>query len=61
MWDRSNRSRACLAPPGTRRDREKYRNRFWATRGQWEHLGGVVVRGEGTPVIDDGDGEGMPR
>ena len=33
--------------------RKKFRNRFWATRGQWEHLGGVV-RGEGTPIIDDG-------
>jgi antirestriction protein ArdC len=33
----------------------RYRNCFWATRRQWEHLGGVVVRGEGTPVIDDGE------
>jgi antirestriction protein ArdC len=37
--------------------RKKYRNRFWATRQQWEHLGGVAVRGEGTPVIDDGEAE----
>lgn len=34
--------------------RRKFRNRFWATRGQWESLGGVVVRGEGTPIIDAG-------
>jgi antirestriction protein ArdC len=34
-----------------------YRNKFWATRRQWQNLGGVVVRGEGTPVIDDGDRE----
>jgi antirestriction protein ArdC len=33
--------------------RKKYRNRSWATRGQWESLGGVV-QGEGTPIIDDG-------
>jgi hypothetical protein len=38
--------------------RKKYRNRFWETRGGWEHLGGVVVRGEETPVIDDGAGGG---
>ncbi len=37
--------------------RQKYRNRYWATRGQWENLGGVVVRGEGTPVIDGGEAE----
>jgi antirestriction protein ArdC len=35
--------------------RKKYRNRFWATRRQWEQLGGVVVWGDGTPVIDDGE------
>jgi antirestriction protein ArdC len=33
----------------------KFRNRFWATPKQWEHLGGVIVRGEGTSIIDDGD------
>ncbi len=37
--------------------RKNYRNRYWATRGQWENLGGVVVRGEGTPVIDGGEAE----
>jgi antirestriction protein ArdC len=36
---------------------KKYRNRFWATRRRWEDLGGVVVRGEGTPVIDDSEDE----
>ncbi len=35
---------------------KNYRSRFWSTRGGWEHLGGVVARGEGTPVIDDGAG-----
>ena len=30
---------------------QKYRNRFWATQHQWEEMGGVVVRGEGTPVV----------
>ena len=33
--------------------RKKFRNRFWATREEWVRLGGVV-RGEGTPIIDDG-------
>ena len=32
-----------------------YRNRFWATATEWERLGAVVARGEGTPVIEDGD------
>jgi len=35
---------------------KNYRNRSWATRGQWESLGGVVARGEGTPVLADEGG-----
>jgi antirestriction protein ArdC len=33
----------------------RFRNRFWATRWQWGDLGGVIVRGEGTPIIADGE------
>ena len=29
----------------------RFRNRFWATERQWEDLGGVVVRHEGTPIL----------
>lgn len=36
----------------------KYRSPHWASEGGWERLGGVVVRGEGTPLIDDGEGGG---
>ena len=36
---------------------KRYRNRFWATRRQWEDLGGVIVRGEGTPVLAEGEDE----
>jgi antirestriction protein ArdC len=35
----------------------RFKNRFWATREQWEHLGAVIVRGEGTPVVADGEVE----
>ena len=36
----------------------RYRSSYWSVEEGWERLGGVVVRGEGTPVIDDGEGGG---
>ena len=37
----------------------RYRNSALVeSRTGWERLGGIVVRGEGTPVIDDGEGGG---